>query len=189
MKSRNEREADPDEKIYVQGGRFVLIPNYRREHKGFFAEAQAELLAHVDELTNYKIDTLDSWVKFGMKLWDIQVGRFLGWEVYHKGQGLELYTLEDRGAIDGPDLYEVGQDVIQAVQEAFGSDAKALIKRYNQAAHFDLWTANRLTLEKAGVKQIEVSGLCTGSDTENWFSHRAEKGKTGRFGILLAINE
>ncbi len=42
-----------------------------------------------------------------MKYSDIQVGRFLGWEVYHKGQGLELYTLEDRGAIDGPDLYEV----------------------------------------------------------------------------------
>ncbi len=53
--------------------------------------------------------------------------------------------------------------------------------------HLDLWQANRLQLEAAGVKQIEVAGICTACHLEDWFSHRAEKGKTGRFGVLIAL--
>jgi hypothetical protein len=51
----------------------------------------------------------------------------------------------------------------------------------------DLWAANRLQLERAGVKQIEVAGLCTACHLDDWYSHRAEKGKTGRFGALIAL--
>jgi YfiH family protein len=87
----------------------------------------------------------------------------------------------------GPDHYEVGADVIAKVQESFGSDAAQLVQQRGRKQHFDLWQANRLQLEQAGVRQIEVAGLCTACHLEDWFSHRAEKGKTGRFGALIAL--
>ncbi len=88
----------------------------------------------------------------------------------------------------GPEVYEVGEDVLQRVEDSFGEEAKHLIKRYNGHTHLDLWEANRLTLEGAGVQQIELSKICTGQNTHDWYSHRKEKGKTGRFGALIALN-
>ena len=43
--------------------------------------------------------------------------------------------------------------------------------------------------ERAGVSQIELAGLCTASGTDEFFSHRAEAGKTGRFGAVVALAE
>lgn len=88
----------------------------------------------------------------------------------------------------GPDHYEVGADVVARVREAFGKDAHNLLQDHNGAVHFDLWSANRLILEKAGVRHIELSGLCTACHTEDWYSYRAEKGRTGRFGAVLGLN-
>lgn len=85
--------------------------------------------------------------------------------------------------------YQVGENVILAAQHAFGSDAKNLLPQYNDHIHFDLWEANRLTLEQAGVRQVEISGVCTVCAVQDWFSHRAEHGKTGRFGALLALDD
>lgn len=83
--------------------------------------------------------------------------------------------------------YEIGPEVVEAVQSAFGADADDLLPKINGSRHFDLWTANRLTLEQAGVGQVEVAGLCTYAENEDWFSHRASGGRTGRFGVLLAL--
>jgi purine-nucleoside/S-methyl-5'-thioadenosine phosphorylase / adenosine deaminase len=88
----------------------------------------------------------------------------------------------------GPDHYEVGPDVIARVHQSFGDDAEELLPAYGDRRHFDLWAANRLSLEQAGVRQIEVAGLCTACHTHHWYSHRAEKGRTGRFGALIALN-
>jgi YfiH family protein len=87
----------------------------------------------------------------------------------------------------GPDHYEVGPDVVIQVQQAFGSDALSLLEVSSGSVKFDLWTANRLLLERAGVRHVEVAGLCTACTTEDWYSHRAEKGRTGRFGAIIAL--
>jgi len=87
----------------------------------------------------------------------------------------------------GADHYEVGPDVISQVEQSFGMDAKRLIEVRAGKTYLDLWAANRLQLEKSGVEQIEIAGLCTACHLEDWFSHRAEKGKTGRFGALIAL--
>lgn len=85
--------------------------------------------------------------------------------------------------------YQVGENVITAANDAFGSDAKSLLPEYNGHIHFDLWQANRLTLEQCGVQpaNVQVAGVCTVCDVQDWFSHRAEQGCTGRFGALLAL--
>lgn len=88
----------------------------------------------------------------------------------------------------GPDHYEVGEDVIAQVRQAFGTDSDLVLQSHNTKIHFDLWKANRYLLERAGVSQIELAGICTACHTDDWFSHRAEKGKTGRFGALVSLS-
>ncbi len=93
----------------------------------------------------------------------------------------------------GPHHYEVGQEVITQVQQAFKQDAAGLLQKCDRGRVdrmlFDLWNANRLVLQQAGVRQIEISGICTACHLEDWYSHRGEKGKTGRFGVLLGLRE
>lgn len=87
----------------------------------------------------------------------------------------------------GPDHYEVGEDVSGQVKIAFGEQTSELLHQKNGRNIFDLWTANRLVLEQKGVEQIEISGICTACATADWFSHRGDQGKTGRYGALLAL--
>jgi YfiH family protein len=87
----------------------------------------------------------------------------------------------------GPDHYEIGADVILQVMQKFGDDSEQVLKSINGKIHFDLWKTNEILLERAGVGRIEVAGVCTACHTEDWFSHRAEKGRTGRFGALIAL--
>jgi YfiH family protein len=87
----------------------------------------------------------------------------------------------------GPDRYQVGEEVAAAVQGAF-EQTEGLIRRAGDGTtYLDLWAANRLALERAGVGQIEVAGLCTATRTDEFYSHRAESGRTGRFGVVLAL--
>lgn len=87
----------------------------------------------------------------------------------------------------GPDHYEIGADVILQVMQKFGDDSELVLKSHNGKIHFNLWETNRLLLERAGVRQIEVAGICTACNTRDWYSHRAEKGRTGRFGALVSL--
>lgn len=87
----------------------------------------------------------------------------------------------------GPDHYEIGADVILQVMQKFGDESEMVLKSHHGKIHFNLWEANRLLLTRLGVSQIEVAGICTACRTEDWFSHRAEKGRTGRFGAMIAL--
>ncbi len=87
----------------------------------------------------------------------------------------------------GPDHYEVGSDVVSQVKQAFGREASKILSDDNEIIRLNLWEANRLLMEQSGVKHIEVAGLCTACHTEDWFSHRAEKGRTGRFGAIIGL--
>ena len=91
------------------------------------------------------------------------------------------------GPAIGPDHYEVGEDVILQVQDAFGADAESLLEKHGESVHFNLWKGNQILLEEAGVQQIETASICTACRTNDWFSHRGEKGKTGRFGAMIAL--
>ncbi len=85
------------------------------------------------------------------------------------------------------DHYPVGIDVANRVRQSFNSQAGRLLKKTGENVHFDLWGANQTILQEAGVEKIELSGICTACHPNEWFSHRGEKGKTGRFGVLFAL--
>ena len=87
----------------------------------------------------------------------------------------------------GPDHYEVGSDVILQVMQRFGDESDLVLKSHSGQIHFDLWKTNQVLLEREGVGNIEVAGICTACNTADWFSHRAEKGRTGRFGALITL--
>jgi copper oxidase (laccase) domain-containing protein len=87
----------------------------------------------------------------------------------------------------GVDHYEVGADVISQFQEKYARDMDQIVQSKNGSTFLDLWAANAIQLKSAGVEQVQVSGLCTACHLDDWYSHRAEKGKTGRFGALMAL--
>lgn len=66
----------------------------------------------------------------------------------------------------GPCCYEVGDDV----RAVFGTEGRTL----------DLKAITRARLQDAGVSDIHDCGLCTACDPERFFSHRRDRGITGR---------
>lgn len=98
----------------------------------------------------------------------------------------------DIQAVIGPGIsgecFQVGEEVVEAVQDYFGT-LDGLMQRdpADGTAYVDLWAANKLDLERHGVEQIEVAGICTYQNTQDFYSHRAEKGKTGRFGVVMSL--
>ncbi|HZW02598.1 MAG TPA: laccase domain-containing protein, partial [Anaerolineaceae bacterium] len=89
----------------------------------------------------------------------------------------------------GADHYEIRGDVESQVRAAFDGQAGQLLANRHGGLYLDLWSANRLTLEACGVRQIEVAEICTACAVEDWYSHRGEAGRTGRFGALIALQE
>jgi len=77
----------------------------------------------------------------------------------------------------GPCCYEVGEDVAGILRDRFGED----VVRHGRA---DLWLAARRALEDAGVVDVEVAGECSICGGERFFSHRRDRGITGRQGVV-----
>lgn len=100
---------------------------------------------------------------------------------------------DDILAAIGPSIaahhYEVGAEVVAMAEQAFGTNADEFLSRNGEKTNFDLWQANKFQIECMGVTKIEVAGLCTACDLDDWFSHRAEQGMTGRFGALIALKK
>jgi YfiH family protein len=91
------------------------------------------------------------------------------------------------GPCIGPCCYEVGDEVTDAVRAVFDRPDELLPRRHGDRRHFDLWAANRRWLIEAGVRRIEISGVCTACRTDEFYSHRAEGGKTGHFGAAMML--
>ncbi len=130
---------------YLQG-RFVLGASYLGHHDEWFALAKVQLLGLVNEFakSQYEPHTLDAFVELGHQKWfNLQVGRFLAWEVYHRGQGIELWTAEEAGALGGPALYWLDQ-------------ARGYLNEPGQAA-LHVFPLEWLAFEVAGVYGQESS--------------------------------
>lgn len=85
------------------------------------------------------------------------------------------------------DHYQIGHEVVERVRHDLPEFAEKVLIQKEDAIHLDLWKTNELLLNSVGVGQVEQSGLCTAGNTGDWYSHRAEKGRTGRFGAVLFL--
>jgi YfiH family protein len=90
------------------------------------------------------------------------------------------------GPAIGPCCYEVGPEVVEAVQRA-SANGNRLAEKRDGALYLDLPGAVAAQLRASGVSRVEPSHLCTACRTDEWFSHRAERGRTGRFGMLAML--
>jgi len=85
--------------------------------------------------------------------------------------------------------YEVDATVTDAMAEALpGWRAHAVPTRPGHV-RLDLAGVNRALLEASGVRRDRIAdtGLCTSCRTDLFFSHRAEKGRTGRMMNLILL--
>jgi hypothetical protein len=108
MMRDNAQAGQYDQDVTYLQGRFVLAAGLTRQFGDWFGAARVEFLGLVNEFarSQYEPHTLDAWVRIGHQKWfDLQVGRFLAWEIYHRGQGIEFWTAEEAGALGGPALY------------------------------------------------------------------------------------
>jgi polyphenol oxidase len=85
--------------------------------------------------------------------------------------------------------YEVGVEVLDAFEQTFGECAREYFEFNEGHLFLDLWRANEAVLRQAGVEQLQIAELCTACHLEDWYSHRAEGGRTGRFAVLMSIED
>lgn len=80
----------------------------------------------------------------------------------------------------GPCCYEVGPEVTEPYKARFGP-------KVVEGRKLDLWRAVELALNEAGVTEVERTDLCTFCHPELFFSHRRDRGITGRQGVIAAV--
>lgn len=93
------------------------------------------------------------------------------------------------GPAIGPCCYAVGAEVAEQFRQAFPGFQDQILQERNGEIMLNLWQANALQLQEAGLKpeHIEVAGVCTSCHNRQFFSYRADKGKTGRIAALICI--
>ncbi len=77
----------------------------------------------------------------------------------------------------GPCCYEVGDEVAEPFRAAYGDEV--VIEN-----RLDLWSAAEQALRAAGCDEVERADLCTFCHPELFFSHRRDRGRTGRQGVV-----
>jgi YfiH family protein len=90
------------------------------------------------------------------------------------------------GPAIGPCCYEVGPDTANSVLRICPEGVQVLVEKEGRL-HLDLPGLVRAQLEAEGVSHVEMANMCTACHTDEWYSHRAEKGRTGRFGALAML--
>jgi len=88
-----------------------------------------------------------------------------------------------------PDIYEVGNEVVEEVKKSIPNAEMLLHKNSSGNFHVNLWEANRQVLLENGLKEknIEILGECSFSESNKYFSARKEGIATGRMvsGIMI----
>ena len=90
---------------------------------------------------------------------------------------------ENIKVIMGPSIqkccYEVNDELKNIVEKSFG-------KEFVIGNNIDLQGINKKLLENLGIKNIEISSICTKCSNEPFFSYRKEK-NTGRFAGVITF--
>jgi polyphenol oxidase len=98
--------------------------------------------------------------------------------------GVEALGGGQLAAAVGPGIgaccYEVGEEVAKPFRARFGTDVVV-------DGRLDLAGATEQALREAGVENVERVDHCTACEPELFFSHRRDRGRTGRQGVVAYI--
>lgn len=109
-----------------------------------------------------------------------------GWRGLAAGIVSELVRAVGEGAtvVAGPSIgaccYEVGSEVREVFVRRFGDRAVA-------DGRADLWAAAAIDADRAGAASFAAAGLCTACHPALFFSHRRDRGRTGRQALLARL--
>ncbi len=91
------------------------------------------------------------------------------------------------GPAIGPCCYEVGDNVATAMGYVL-PNWRRVMQRDGSKWRLDLPAANAQQLADTGVAHIEEAGICTSCHNDEFYSHRAENGVTGRFAVVAYLH-
>lgn len=112
-----------------------------------------------------------------------------------------ISTMAENYGTEGKDLIacigpSISLEAFEVGDEVYDTFAKAgfpmsIIARKETKWHIDLWEANRQQLLARGVKpeNIEISGICTYADNDDFFSARRQGINSGRILSGIMINK
>ncbi len=91
------------------------------------------------------------------------------------------------GPCIGCAAFEVGAEVLEQFEAAFGVEAP-MRRDAGRKGHVDLRRAVELQLLQGGLRAERIDGTdrCTFRDADEFYSHRRERGLTGRMAALIA---
>ncbi len=91
----------------------------------------------------------------------------------------------------GPEVYEVGSEVIEQFNKSFGDNFCVTPIKNSEKGFLDLWKVNKKKLLDSGIpeNQIEIAEICTYSNPELFYSARRDGVKTGRLATGIIIIE
>lgn len=179
------------------GGKGILRPKDYHDIDGLLTDEPGLVLAtfYADCVPLYFVDTKNRAVALAHSGWRGTVAR-MGRCVTEKMREVYGTRPEDLTAAIGPSIcqacYEVSEDVAEAFIQEFrkpGQAAQILEEKGNGKYQLDLWRANEILLQEAGIPagQIQVTDLCTCHNSDYLFSHRASQGKRGNLGAFLGL--
>ncbi len=105
-------------------------------------------------------------------------------------EGAELSKIHAAiGPSIGPCCFEVGPEVQAEFDDAFGGELPLIPSHREGHSMVDLWRANELVLEKAGLDpaKIYTAKICTFCNNSDYFSHRYTNGRRGSMVSAIAI--
>jgi YfiH family protein len=113
----------------------------------------------------------------------------VGWKGLLSGIAANGVTaIRDGGAVVaaigpgiGPCCYEVGEEVAAPFRARFGDDIM-------QGRNLDLGEATERALQSVGCETVWRSERCTCCEPQLFFSHRRDRGVTGRQGVVAYID-
>ncbi len=178
-------------------GKGIIRPKDYTDIDGLITNVPGIVLAtfYADCVPLFFIDTEKKAVGLSHSGWRGTVGRMgqCTIEAMQKAYGTRP---EDVVAAIGPsicqDCYEVSEDVADAFYREFhgpGHGEAILLSKGNGKYQLNLWRANQIVLEEAGVlpEKIQVTDICTCCNPAYLFSHRASEGKRGNLGAFLGL--
>lgn len=109
-------------------------------------------------------------------------------------KGLERFlaltscSAEDLWAVIGPCIRSCCYQVGEEVRRQFQREGHSTDELFDDRLHLDLVAANRLQLERQGIRRIVDSGMCTACRPDLFYSFR-RTGKPGRFWTIAGFRE
>ena len=98
-------------------------------------------------------------------------------------------SLEDTVALIGPCISKCCYEVdLKVGEELYSSINQKVQNVKNEKCYPDLKEINKIQLQNAGIKNIDVAPYCTVCNNNMFFSYRYENGTTNRHSAILKLN-